>query len=58
MADDRNIAHDKKVASDKAKGVGEDTAANVDGDGKYATETHQKHPDQPFKKSKQAEDKK
>ncbi len=39
MADERNVAHDKKVAHDKAKaaggGVGEDAAANVDGDGKY-----------------------
>ena len=36
MADERNVAHDKKVAADKAKadggGVGEDSAANVDGD--------------------------
>ena len=60
MADERNIAHDKKVASDKAKeaggGVGEDTAANVDGDGKYTTETSPKHPDQPGKKSKQADE--
>ena len=35
MADERNVAHDKKVAVDKAKaaggGVGEDSAANVDG---------------------------
>ena len=39
MADERNLAHDKKVARDKAKaaggGVGEDSAANVDGDGQY-----------------------
>ena len=50
MADERNIAHDKKVASDKAKeegsGVGKDSAANVDGDGHYTSETHEKHPPQ------------
>lgn len=55
MPDERNVAHDKKVISDKAKaaggGVGEDTAANVDGDGQYTTETHAKNPPQPGKKS-------
>ena len=39
MADERNVAHDKKVAADKDKaaggGVGKDSAANVDGDGAY-----------------------
>ena len=60
MADERNIAHDKKVASDKAKaehqGVGEDSAANVDGDGHYTSETHEKHPPQPGKKQPQDDD--
>lgn len=44
MADERNVAHDKKVAADKAKtedgGLGKDSAANVDGDGQYTPETH------------------
>ena len=39
MADERNVAHDKEVAADKAKaaggGVGKDSAANVDGDGQH-----------------------
>ncbi len=60
MADDRNAAHDKKVAADKAKaaggGVGKDAAANVDGDGKYTTEPHTKHRPQPGKKSPQGDD--
>ena len=60
MADDRNVAHDKKVAADKAKaaggGVGEDAASNVDGDGKYTTEPHKKHQPQPGKKSPQGDD--
>ena len=60
MADERNVAHDKKVAADKAKadatGVGKDAAANVDGDGKYTTEKHKKHPPQPGKKSSQGDD--
>jgi hypothetical protein len=60
MADERNVAHDKKVAADKAKTaggrVGEDAAANVDGDGKYTTETHKKHPAKPGKKSPQGDD--
>lgn len=55
MPDDRNAAHDKKVAAKKAKlaggGVGKDSAANVDGDGQYTTEPHVKHPPQPGKKS-------
>lgn len=55
MVDERNVAHDKKVASDKAKaaggGVGEDTAANVDGDGQYTPEPRPKHPPQPGKKA-------
>jgi hypothetical protein len=59
MADDRNVAHDKKVASDKAQaardGVGKDSAANVDGDGVYTTEQHKKHPAQPGKKSSQGD---
>ncbi len=60
MADDRNVAHDKKVAADKAKaaggGVGEDSAANVDGDGRYTTEHHAKHLPQPGKKPPKADD--
>ena len=58
MSDERNVAHDKKVAADKAKGggVGKDAAANVDGDGKYTTATHEKHPAQPGKKSPQGDD--
>ena len=60
MADERNIAHDKKVAADKAKaaggGVGEDSAANVDGDGRYTTEHPAKHPPKPGKKSPQGDD--
>ena len=60
MADARNVAHDKKVAADKAKaagdGVGEDSAANVDGDGQYTPEPHQKHPKQPGKKSPKTDD--
>lgn len=59
MADDRNVAHDKKVAADKAKaaggGVGKDTAANVDGDGQYTPVKHPKHPPQPGKKPPQAD---
>ncbi len=57
MADERNVAHDKKVAADKAKdgGAGKDSAANVDGDGKYTAETHTKHPPQPGKKSSQGD---
>lgn len=61
MADERNVAHDKKVASDKAKvagsGVGKDSAANVDGDGKYTAETPAKHPPKPGKKSPKAKPK-
>ena len=60
MADERNVAHDKKVAADKAKaakgGVGEDSAANVDGDGKYTTEPHPKPKAKPGKKSPQVDD--
>ena len=60
MADERNVAHDKKVAAEKAKvagdGVGKDAAANVDGDGVYTTESHKKHPPQPGKKSPQGDD--
>ena len=60
MADERNVAHDKKVAADKAKaaggGVGEDSAANVDGDGRYTTELHVKHPAKPGKKPPQGDD--
>lgn len=60
MADERNVAHDKKVAADKAKaaggGVGEDSAANVDGDGRYTTEPHVKHPAKPGKKPPQGDD--
>jgi hypothetical protein len=60
MADARNVAHDKKVADEKAKaaggGVGKDSAANVDGDGKYTAETPKKHPPQPGKKSPQVDD--
>ncbi len=60
MADERNVAHDKKVAADKAKesesGVGKDSAANVDGDGKYATEHHAKHPPKPGLKPAQGDD--
>ena len=60
MSDERNVAHDKKVAADKAKaaggGVGEDAAANVDGDGVYTTEHPKKHPPQPGKKPPQDDD--
>jgi len=60
MSDERNVAHDKKVASDKAKaaggGVGEDSAANVDGDGRYTTATHPKHPPKPGQKPHQGND--
>lgn len=59
MADERNVAHDKKVMADKAEagvGVGKDSAANVDGDGTYTTETHAKHPPQPGKKPPQGND--
>ncbi len=62
MADERNVAHDKKVAAEMAKaagegeGVGKDSAANVDGDGKYTTEHPKKHPPQPGKKSPKADD--
>ena len=60
MADRRNVAHDKKVAADKAKaaggGVGGDAAGNVDGDGRYTTETNKKHPQQPGKKPSQGDD--
>ncbi len=60
MADERNVAHDKKVAADKAKaaggGAGEDSAANVDGDGRYTTEPHAKHPPQPGKKPPRGDD--
>lgn len=60
MPDERNVAHDKKVAADKAKeageGVGKDAAANVDGDGRYTTETHAKHPPQPGKKTSHKDD--
>jgi len=56
MADERNIAHDKKVAADKAKaaggGVGKDTAANVDGDGTYTPEERSKHLAKPGMKPK------
>lgn len=60
MADARNVAHDKKVAADKAKaaggGAGEDSAANVDGDGQYTPEPHTKHPPQPGRKPPEADD--
>jgi hypothetical protein len=60
MADQRNVAHDKKVAADKATAadveVGEDAASNVDGDGRYTTEPHKKHPPQPGRKSAKADD--
>jgi hypothetical protein len=60
MADERNVAHDKKVAAEKAKasggGVGKDKAAHVDGDGVYSTEPHKKHPTQPGKKASQKDD--
>jgi len=60
MADERNVAHDKKVAADKAKaaggGVGEDAAANVDGDGVYTTEHPPKHPPKPGMKPPQDDD--
>jgi hypothetical protein len=60
MSDKRNVAHDKKVAADKAKaagdGVGEDAASHVDGDGKYTTKPHAKHPPQPGKKAPQTHD--
>lgn len=60
MADERNVAHDKKVAADKAKaaggGVVKDAAANGDGDGVYTTETHEKHPPQPGEKPPQGSD--
>ena len=60
MPDERNVAHDKKVAADKAKdageGVGKDSAANVDGDGKYTTDHAKKHPPKPGKKPPQADD--
>ena len=60
MADERNVAHDKKVASDKAKaageGVGEDTAANVDGDGQYTTEAQKKQKTKPGRKTSQVDE--
>ena len=60
MPDERNVAHDKKVAHDKEKaahdGAGKDSAANVDGDGHYMSESHKKHPTQPGKKPPQADD--
>ena len=60
MADERNVAHDKKVARDKANaaggGVGEDSAANVDGDGKYSTEPKPKPFPNPGKKPPQTDD--
>jgi hypothetical protein len=60
MADERNVAHDKKVAADKDKvaggGVGKDATSNVDGDGRYTTETHKKHPQQLGKKPSQGDD--
>ncbi len=60
MSDERNVAHDKKVAAEKAKaagdGVGVDAAANVDGDGQYTTEHHKKHPPKPGKKSPQEDE--
>ncbi len=60
MADERNVAQDKKVAADKAKaaggGVGKDAAANVDGDGVYTTEQHAKHPPKPGQKAPKADD--
>lgn len=60
MADERNVAHDKKVAADKAKaagdGVGKDAAANVDGDGVYTTPHPPKHPPQPGKKPHKSDD--
>lgn len=60
MADERNVAHDKKVAADKAKaaggGVGADSAANVDGDGRYTTDKPEKHPAKPGLKSPQGDD--
>ena len=60
MADKRNVAHDKKVAADKAKAasveVGEDAAGHVDGDGRYTTEQRKKHPPRPGKKAAKADD--
>ena len=60
MPDARDVAHDKKVAADKAKaaggGVGEDSAANVDGDGRYTPEPHKKPPPRPGKKPPKADD--
>ena len=60
MPDERNVAHDKKVAADKEKaahgGVGKDSAANVDGDGKYTTESPKKHAPKPGKKPPQSDD--
>ena len=60
MPDERNVAHDKKVAADKAKaaggGVGVDSAANVDVDGKYTSEAHERRPAHPGKKSPQGDD--
>ena len=60
MPDDRNIAHDKKVARDKANaaggGVGEDSAANVDGDGQYTPEAKPKPSPKPGKKPRQLDD--
>ena len=59
MADERNVAHDKKVAADKAKaiadGAGKDSAGNVDGDGQYATVPHPKHSPKPGKKPAQGD---
>ncbi len=60
MADERNVAHDKKVAADKAKaaggGVGKDSAANVDGDGQYTPEKKAKHAPKPGMKAPQGDD--
>ena len=60
MADERNVAHDKKVAAAKAKAahveVGADAAGNVDGDGRYTTEQPKKPRPQPGKKSSKADD--
>ena len=61
MPDERNVAHDKKVAADKAKAaggkVGKDSAANVDGDGQYTPKPHtQQHPPKPGKKQPKVDD--
>ena len=60
MSDERNVAHDKKVAADKAKqaggGVGKDSAANVDGDGQYTPKNHKQSTPKPGKKPPKVDD--